>query len=82
MLSKKIKELLLLNFSKAEIYIKTVDEIHFEIIIIDDSFINIDIIDRHKSVYNIINIYILNKIIHAVSIKTYTFNEWKQMLKC
>lgn len=81
MLSKKIKELILLNFAKAEVYIKTNDEIHFEIIIIDDSFININIIDRHKSVYNIINAYILNKIIHAVSIKTYTCDEWKKKLK-
>lgn len=80
MLSKKIKDLIILNFSNAEIYIKTMDEIHFEIIIIDDFFINMSLIDRHKSIYKIINDFLLNKIIHAVSMKIYTFSEWNKNL--
>lgn len=80
MLSKKIKDLIILNFPNAEIHIKTMDEIHFEIIVIDDFFINMSLIDRHKSIYKIINDFLFNKIIHAVSIKTYTLSEWNKNL--
>ncbi|QQG46679.1 MAG: BolA/IbaG family iron-sulfur metabolism protein [Candidatus Azosocius agrarius] len=80
MLSKKIKELILVKFLNAKIFVKSSDEIHFEIIVVDDIFIDIDLIDRHRYVYDIISHYILNKIIHAVSIKTYTLSEWNNFL--
>ena len=80
MLSKKIKEIILLKFPNSEIYVKTFDEVHFEIVVVDNFFINVELLDRHMKIYNIISHYILNKIIHAVSIKIYTFDEWNKYL--
>ena len=80
MLSKKIKNLIFIKFPNSEIYVKTTDEIHFEIIVIDNFFIDMNLIDRHRYIYNIIDSYIFNKVIHAVSIKIYTLYEWNKIL--
>ena len=79
MLSEKIKNLILNELINSKVYVNTFDEIHFDIIVIDDIFINVDLIERHRCIYNIIKNYILNKILHAVSIKTYTLDEWKEI---
>ncbi|HFL8794890.1 MAG TPA: BolA/IbaG family iron-sulfur metabolism protein [Candidatus Azosocius sp. HAIN] len=81
MISKKIKDFILLNFSNSEVFVKTSDEIHFEIIVINDFFINVNLIDRHRYIYSVINYFIVNKILHAVSLQTHTTDEWKKILK-
>lgn len=60
----------------ADIKIFTNDNKYFNAIIISDSFIDKELIDRQKMIYEIIGEYITNKSIHAISFKTYTTNEW------
>lgn len=80
MLSEEIKNLILSELVNSKVYVKTLDEVHFDIIIIDDIFINVDLIERHRCIYNIIKIYISNKILHAVNLKIYTLKEWEKFL--
>ena len=60
--------------AEIELYIN--NEKYFNAIIISDEFKNKTLIDRQKIIYNIIEKYISNKTIHAISFKTYTKEEW------
>ncbi|MCV2506301.1 MAG: BolA/IbaG family iron-sulfur metabolism protein [Candidatus Lightella neohaematopini] len=73
---KKIKQDLLDYLSPNKCYIKNHDN-HLFIVIIKDSFINLSILERQQEVYKPLAKYIKNKIIHSVSITTYTTEEWK-----
>jgi acid stress-induced BolA-like protein IbaG/YrbA len=66
------------KFPDAEVNIFTQDDEHFKAVIISDIFINKDIVERQKMIYDIIGSFILEKKIHAISFKTYTNNEWKE----
>lgn len=60
----------------AEIKIFTNDNKYFNAIIISNDFLNKELIERQRIIYNIIGDYITNKTIHAISFKTYTKDEW------
>lgn len=60
----------------AEIKIFTTDNKYFNAIIISNEFLNKELVERQKIIYNIIGNYITNKTIHALSFKTYTRDEW------
>lgn len=61
----------------SEIKIFTNDNKYFNAIIISDSFINKELIERQQIINNIIGKHIINKKVHAISFKTYTHSEWK-----
>ena len=48
---------------------------HLSAIIVSNNFISIDLIDRHRMVYNALSSLIKNEI-HAFSMKTFTESEW------
>lgn len=77
-----MKELIINEIKKVisdvEIYLNINNDKYFNITIITDEFENKELIDRQKMIYNIIEKYIINKSIHAISFKTYTKNEWIQ----
>ena len=50
---------------------------HFKLLIISDDFKNISLLNRHKTIYNILNKMIKNEI-HALSLKTFTIQEFKE----
>ena len=50
---------------------------HLNAIIVSDNFIDLALIDRHKLVYKALGSMIKNEI-HALSMKTYTQDEWKE----
>ena len=60
----------------AEVVVKSDDETHFEAIIISDQFEGKSRIARHQLVYGCLGDAVGNEI-HALSIKAYTNNEWK-----
>jgi len=60
----------------AEIKIFTNDNKYFNAIIISNDFLNKELIERQRIIYNIIGDHITNKTIHAISFKTYTKDEW------
>ena len=50
---------------------------HLNAIIVSDNFIDLALIDRHQLVYKALGSMIKNEI-HALSMKTYTQDEWKE----
>ncbi|CAL4043320.1 DNA-binding transcriptional regulator BolA [Buchnera aphidicola (Takecallis arundicolens)] len=50
---------------------------HLTIFIVSDIFKNKNILKRHQEVYNVLSKEMCT-IIHALSIHTYTMNEWKK----
>lgn len=52
-------------------------ESHFKVIIVSDQFANQRLISRHRSVNQLLSEELANHI-HALSIHTYTLDEWQQ----
>ena len=50
---------------------------HLNAIIVSDNFIDLELIERHQLVYKALASMIKNEI-HALSMKTYTQDEWKE----
>ena len=51
---------------------------HLESIIVSDNFCDLNLVQRHKIVYEAIG-DLMNHEIHALSMKTYTEEEWKKI---
>lgn len=76
MLREKIKQEIQNKFIDSDIKIFTTDDKYFNTIIVSDIFKNKTLIERQKMVYEVINHYIISREIHAISLKTYTKDEW------
>ena len=61
-------------------YIKVTgdDGTHFEAVIVSDDFINQSMIKQHQQVYSALG-NMMQKEIHALSIKTFTPDDWDQI---
>mgnify|MGYP001223309374 FL=1 len=61
-------------------YIKVTgdDGTHFEAVIVSDAFINQSMIKQHQQVYSALG-NMMQKEIHALSIKTFTPDDWNQI---
>ena len=79
MIEKKIKEQLEANLKEAKIFIQdmTGNNDHFNLIIISNSFKDLTLIEQHRKVYDILN-DIITKEIHALQLKTMTWEQWKK----
>ncbi|WWO99593.1 MAG: BolA/IbaG family iron-sulfur metabolism protein [Candidatus Dasytiphilus stammeri] len=56
---------------------------NFRIIAISDRFKNLNRVEKQQIIYNPLMKYIANNDIHAISIETYTPEEWSQQVnKC
>lgn len=72
----KIKNEIKNKIYDAEINIQTNNNKYFNIIIISNEFDKKPIVDRQKMIYDILEKYIIDKSINAISFKTYSKNEW------
>ena len=63
--------------SKIDVQDLTGSANHYSILVISDDFIDISLINRHKMIYNIFQNEMTLEI-HALQIKTFTFEEWTQ----
>ena len=63
--------------SKIDVQDLTGSANHYSILVISDDFIDISLINRHKIIYNIFQNEMTLEI-HALQIKTFTFEEWTQ----
>ena len=61
--------------SKVEVKDTTGTGDHFSVIVISDKFENINLVNRHKMIYESLSQYV-TKEIHALQIKTYTEKEF------
>ena len=72
-IKEKIKDFI--PESKVEVKDTTGTGDHFSVIVISDKFENINLVNRHKMIYESLNQYV-TKEIHALQIKTYTEEEF------
>ena len=78
MIEKKIKDILKNKIKDSKIFIQDMNgnQDHFSLIVISSDFENISIINQHKLIYDALGIMITNEI-HALQIKTFTWEKWK-----
>lgn len=72
-IKEKIKDFI--PESKVEVKDTTGTGDHFSVIVISDKFENINLVNRHKMIYESLSQYV-TKEIHALQIKTYTEEEF------
>jgi|TARA_Y100000996_G_scaffold407206_1_gene384529 stress-induced morphogen len=79
MIEKKIEEKLNEALEDAKIFIQdmTGTNDHFNIIIICDVFKGLSLIEQHRLIYNILT-DMITKEIHALQLKTLTWEQWKK----
>lgn len=76
MAEKEIQLLLQANLPAANVILNTADGVHFTATVITDAFIGKKAIERQRMVYAIIGTHITSGAIHALSLKTFTQQEW------
>ena len=72
-IKEKIKDFI--PESKVEVKDTTGTGDHFSVIVISDKFENVNLVNRHKMIYESLSQYV-TKEIHALQIKTYTEEEF------
>lgn len=76
MQKNEIEVMLRDNIANAEVIVNSDDGVHFEAIIISDVFQDKKLLERQKLVYAVVGPHITSGAIHALSLKTYTQQEW------
>ncbi|ADD79666.1 BolA family protein [Candidatus Riesia pediculicola] len=77
---KKIQEILN-DALKPQMVFVTGNQSYFKIFIVDDIFKKMNSVQRQRRVYEVLTKYIKDGSIHALSIYTYSVNEWKEIEK-
>ncbi len=80
MVVQEIEVMLRAGLPGAQVIIKSNDNTHFEAVIITDQFNNKKSLERQKMVFAVLGQHITNGSIHALSLKTFTQQEWQN--KC
>ncbi|AAO27067.1 YrbA [Buchnera aphidicola str. Bp (Baizongia pistaciae)] len=75
-ITNTIKSLLKKKIPLTVIHV-TGDNKHINITAVSDIFNNINTLRRQQIIYKPLMPYIINKTLHAISIKTYSLQEWK-----
>jgi len=73
----QIKQLIESGLSGVEVKV-TGDGYHYEAIVIGDCFDGKSMVEQQKMVYATLNEHITSGAIHAVTIKTYTPEQWEK----
>ncbi|MCH7613755.1 MAG: BolA family transcriptional regulator [Candidatus Marinimicrobia bacterium] len=77
--SMNINHLEILDDTGKHIHHKTYERgAHLSAVIVSSNFNDINLLERHRMVYNALNGMIKNEI-HALSMKTYTLDEWQYL---
>lgn len=77
---ENVKMLIQAGFSQAEVEV-TGDGSHFQAIVVSADFNDKTTIKRHQLVYATLGDKVQNNEIHALSLKTYTPDEWEKARK-
>lgn len=59
-----------------EVLVETADHVHYQAIVVSDSFIGKTPIQRQQAVYAVLGAYLQSGEIHALALKTWTVEEW------
>jgi acid stress-induced BolA-like protein IbaG/YrbA len=78
-----VKEIIKKSMKINHIFINSDDNVHYKAIIISDDFKDLNLINRQRKVNKILNKLIIEGEIHAITLKTYTKDEWEKIkFKC
>ena len=79
MIEKKIKNILEDKIQDSKVFIRDMNgnQDHFSVIVISSKFEGVSIINQHKMIYNALE-NMVTKEIHALQIKTLTWEQWKK----
>jgi len=75
---EKIEELIKIGLADADVYVEG-DGAHFTAIVVSPLFIGKSRIQKQQLVYATVNKEILDGSLHALSIKTFTPEEWQAL---
>lgn len=78
---EEVKKMIETGLPGAQAEINSNDGSHFEAIIIHEDFAGKSMVKQHQMVYNTLNSSIQSNEIHALSLKTYTPQEWETARK-
>ncbi len=74
-----IKQLIKNKLNCQHIEINSADNVHFQAIIVSADFTGLNLVKRHRLVYNTINAEINSGLIHALSFQTLTPQEFEKL---
>ena len=79
MIEKKITDILEEKITDSKVFIRDMNGNgdHFSVMVISSVFENITIIQQHKMIYDALS-EMVTKEIHALQIKTLTWEQWKK----
>ena len=79
MIEKKIEEKITSRLDDSKVFIQdmTGTNDHFNLIVISDAFKDLSLIEQHRLIYKILNGMVAQEI-HALQIKTLTWEQWKK----
>lgn len=78
---KEIEDKLMQSVALEEVYAITDDGSHFQVIAVGNIFAELSRVKKQQIIYAPLSEFIADNRIHALSIKTYTPNEWKRERK-
>ncbi len=73
----EIQSLIEAGVDEAEAQVSGADGVHFEAVVVSPAFTGLGTLKRHRLVYGALGKRMGNEI-HALSIKTFTPDEWRQ----
>ena len=79
MIEKKIKDILENKIKDSKVFIRDMNgnQDHFSVIVISSEFEGVSMINQHKKIYDALE-DMVTKEIHALQIKTLTWEQWKK----
>ena len=79
MLVEDLQSLIQGHISDASVIVESEDQVHFEARVISDAFVDKTPVQRQRLVYEVVGEHISSGAIHALSLKTYTKEEWQRL---
>ncbi len=80
MTPEQIEQLIATSLDHADVHVKTPDGVHFEAVVISTLFQGKTLLQQHRLVNNVLREHMESQAIHALSLKTYTPERWKDII--
>jgi acid stress-induced BolA-like protein IbaG/YrbA len=77
--AEQVKQLILTGLPHTTAHVNSDDDVHFDAIVISEAFVGKTSIKRHQMVFATLGDKIQSNEIHALSLKTYTPEQWQTL---
>lgn len=79
MQTNQVQKMIETGLTGAQVQVKSDDGSHFNVVVVSESFIDQSTIKRHQMIYAYLGDSIQSNEIHAISLQTYTPQEWDKI---